>query len=558
MITKEAASRPDVKLSLLRKMKGSLINVAKVMFKHYCTLPFSPMHHKLSDLLIDVIEKKHNLLIILPRGFAKSTFSLLFFVIWNLIFSEKRYILIIGEGHKAIKRHFIDKLMHEIENNPVLKALGIRKGAVWKGGDELQIEVICPSIKYGGTRIVKIEAVSYGVSVRGASKGEQRPDLVLIDDLERQKTKTAAGVESQDYRDDVVRWFFSQIVPIGGETGTLQIVFMGTIMHSAQLLVKLYSNDMKGALKFKVLKFGYILKNEKGERRSLWPEKYSLQDLDDLREDYHAQGLGNEFANEFLSEIQDPRNQIFKESDFRYYYRVKKDIIIYKSGAKSDYADEKTETQLERRIAINDLLIYVLVDPAVSEDDSNCDSAITTIGVTSRYEWIVLDCIYGKWGGNALWEKIFQAQKKFPNVVTVGIEGVGYQKAIPDALYNMMIARGEYFHAESIKNNGQNKFDRIISTLEWRYIQHKIFHDINADHTTALEEQLKMISLDGAKGLVDIADALALGGDLIVGAGSDGRAKKTSLEDDPFDYFNSGALPRSITKTNIRQRGSVV
>lgn len=529
--------KDNVKKKFLEKMSDSLVNLAMMLFGHYLENKFSPMHHKLSDLLINVVKKKRNLLIILPRGFAKSTFSLLFFVIWLLIFSEKKYILLIGEGKTAIYRHFSEKLVFELENNRFIKTLGFKKGGVWKvGKDECAIEIICPSILHGKRR-VRIEAVSYGTSLRGASIGENRPDMILIDDLERQKSKTAAGVESAQYREDVARWFYSEIVPIGGQPGALQIVMMGTIMHEDQLLVKLFNNPLTGtSLEFDTVKMGYLIDDGRGGYKSLWPDRHSVEELLAKKDAYFAAGQGNSFANEWLSEIQDSRNQIFTNKMFRYYSREGMTITVYKNGSKAAMAEEDYNEKFERKIDIRDMLLYGLVDPAVGEDESHCDSATAVIGVTERREWFVLDMTYGKWRGSRLWEEIFKMNKKH-NLSVTGIEGVGYQKAIPDALKMMMRTNGSYFRVKGIDNDGQNKFSRIISALEWRYIQGKIFHDINAAHSPILEGQLKKISVDGAKGLVDLADVIALGGDIIKGSGNKAQPKQQQYAKGTMEYY---------------------
>lgn len=536
----------------------SLVTLAKLIFPHYASNDFAPMHFGLSDILMDSIKSKVNKLIILPRGFAKSTFTLLFFLIWVLIFTNKKFILMIGESKDAISKHFVDKVAYEIEHNKILKALGIKKGATWKvSKDECSIDVLCPCLT-GGTRTVRIEAKSFGQSLRGLSVGESRPDLILIDDLERQKSKTGSGVESPAYRAEVKQWFFSEIIPIGGGIdkdgkAQTQIIMLGTIMHEDQLLMQIFNEPMEGAMKFDTVKKGYLYTDEKGELCSLWPDRQPVSELLMKKDMYFKQGMGNQFANEWLSEIQDSRNQIFKQADFRYYFRDGDDIVVYKNGENKGYSetDAEYDKNFERRIPINSLLQYVVVDPAVSEDEANCDSGIGVIGVSDRREWFILDMQYGKWRGNRLWEEIFKANAKYNNIYTTGIEGVGYQKAIPDALTNMMRMRGTYFKTQLIKNNGQEKFSRIISALEWRYIQGKIFHDLNAKWTPVYEEQAKRVSNDGTKGLVDLVDTIALGGDLIKGAGSR-VMNEAGMSEDEKEYR------RLMKNMRTKRRSSVV
>lgn len=546
------------KFELLKAFKGSLIELARVLYPHYCTLDFSPMHYKLSDTLIATMERKtdaQNGLIILPRGFAKSTFVIEFLTTWAMLFSDKKYIIMVGESMGAIRKHFEHKIMLEIETNKRLHALGIRKGEKWIcSKDEAIIEVICPDpYSPTGVRKLTIEAKSMGSSLRGSSIGQQRPDLILIDDLERQKTGTRSGVESSAYREEVMEWFFGQVVPLGGTCGELQIIMMGTIMHREQLLVKLYTEPMEKPLKFYVMKYGYLYTNSKGEECSLWPGKYSVEDLHQMRDNFEKLGKQSMFFNEYLSEFADPKTLTFNDEDYRYFHIDRGDIVIYKRGTLGEREEDDYTQQFERRIPLGSCHIFSATDPAISTKQKACYSSIATIAVDSESNWFVLGIEYGRWSPTDYWEQIFKSYKKW-KPICMGVEVVGYQKAIPAALELMMRQKNEWMNIEEIKNNGMDKSERIRMNLAWRYKQRKVYHNYPATYRQEYESQLRNVTDDGVKGFVDLPDSVSLIADLAF----NGNSIKDSLKNmAPQSIFDRGNNSYKIHKSNAG-RSSVV
>jgi len=547
------------KFIILKALKSSLIELARVLYPHYCTLKFSPLHYKLSDTLISTLERRtdaQNGLIILPRGFAKSTFVLEFHLTWVLLFSDKKYIILIGESMGSIRKHFEHKVMFEIENNKRLHALGIRKGNKWIcSKDEAIVEVICPCpTSPTGTRIVTIEAKSMGSSLRGSSIGEIRPDLVLIDDLERQKTGTRSGVESAAYREEVLEWFFGQVVPLGGACGDLQIIMMGTIMHREQLLVKLYTEPMEKPLKFYVMKYGYLYIGSNGVERSLWEDKYSVEDLHTMRENFEKIGKQSMFFNEYLSEFADPKTISFNPEDYRYFHIDRGNIVIYKRGLNEERMEDDYNPQFERTIPLGSCYLFSATDPAISTKQKACYSAISTIAVDGEGNWYILGIEYGRWNPTDYWEQIFKSYEKW-RPVCMGVEVVGYQKAIPHALELMMKQKNKWINIEEIKNNGMDKSERIRMNLAWRYKQRKIYHNYNAQYKTEYEAQLINVTEDGIKGFVDLPDSVALIADLAFNGNTIKETLKTIAPQSIFDRGNDRY--KNHIKT-ARTRSSVV
>lgn len=548
----------DMFFRMLSDMQESLVALALVFFPHYCKLAFSPMHHKLSEILINAYLQNKNGVIILPRGFAKSTFTLLFFLTWVLLFTDETYIIMVGESFDAIIKHLGEKVAREVETNKDLHLFGIRKGKKWTiSKSKGYIEVIAPDGK-GGERTVIIEAKSAGGSLRGSAIGEARPGLVLIDDLERQKNGTIPGVESPAYRAEILKWFFGQIVPLGQGTN-LKIYMLGTIMHVEQLLVQLYEAKMK-QLQFFSVKYGYKYMNKKGEVKSLWPDQYTLQQLDDLEHDYELMGQSDLFANEYLSITHDAKNAAFKKETFRYFRLIDGEICIYKLGRKEDYdtMDQNYDRNFERKTPVAKLLKFTAVDPAISEKEKACYSSIATVAVDRNGLWYIIDISYGRWNPDTLWEEIFNVAKAHRPIDT-GIEAVGYQRSIKNILEKMMLLRNKWFNIVDIENDGNtDKGLRIRSQLQWRYNSNMIYHRMDAPWLEEYETELQNISNSGTKGLVDLPDSVALIADLVYGEGGDALEKKFEKSDYGRRLPGETMFNHQMRLLSQRQRSSVV
>ena len=513
----------DKKFQLLSNMHNSLCELARTFYPHYCKLNFSPMHHKLSDILINAYKQNQNGVIILPRGFAKSTFLLLFFLTWILMFTSEKYIIMIGESFDAIIKHLGEKIAREITCNPDLRLFGLRKGAKWTiSKSKGYIEVLAPDIKNGGTRRVIIECKSAGSSLRGSAIGETRPGVLFIDDLERQKNGTIPGVESPAYRQEIMKWFFGQVVPLGGECGSLKIFMLGTIMHTEQLLMKLYEKPMEGSLKFFGLKYGYRYKDRDGVEKSLWNEKYTLEQLKALEDGYEKMGMSDMFANEFLSITHDKKNAAFNTETYRYYQRKGNKLVVYGKGLRENFSDEDIyyDEKKDREVNLKDCIIFTAVDPAISEKEKACYSSIATIAVEENHNWYILDISYGRWNVDELQENIFNVAKTYKPIF-VGIENVGFQGVLKPQLEKIMLYKNSFFTIKDIASDrATDKGLRIRSYLQWKYNSNTIYHPIDKNWVEEYEEELGGISNQGTKGLVDLPDSVALAASLTYGEGA--------------------------------------
>jgi len=210
----------------------------RTYFPHYLKSPTaSRLHRHLFKRLPEIVEmaEGQNDAIAAPRGEAKSTFCSQLFPLWCIARRKKHYIIV---GMDAFDQAavMVEAIKAELEANPRL-ALDFPEiygqGRVWKEG------VI---VTRNG---IKVEGVGSGKRLRGRRHGPHRPDLFVLDDIENDE-----NVKSGDQRDKLEGWVDKAVMNVGAADGTLDIIYIGTILHYDSVLSRKLRNPMWRAIKF--------------------------------------------------------------------------------------------------------------------------------------------------------------------------------------------------------------------------------------------------------------------------------------------------------------------
>ena len=155
---------------------------------------------------------------------------------------------------------FLDALKGEFESNEKIKAFyGKLTTPKWSEG-----EIVANG--------VMIKSLGAGMKVRGLKYRENRPDLVICDDLENDE----AG-ENKDRREKFERWFTGALIPSMSKDG--RIIVIGTILHFDSLLAKLLD---------KTKYIGWYKKTYRAinDFGALWPEHLDLDELEEIKKEY--------------------------------------------------------------------------------------------------------------------------------------------------------------------------------------------------------------------------------------------------------------------------------
>jgi len=270
----------------------NFFSFAKRYLSHLYPLPFAKFHKE----IIQAIESRHNkILILIPREHGKTTL-LIGYVIYVLLTRKYRFILFVSSSQSQARR-IASTVKIEFETNQnLIQDFGNLQGSVWQSEEITLIN---------GARLI---IVGMGTGIRGMNIQGQRPDLIILDDVETDKHHYSA-VESERLK----KIFYHAILNLGKNA---KIIVIGTMGAKHGLLYELTTkND------WKIIKYSAIVNN-----KPLWPERWSLKDLERKRMEIGDVAFQREFMNELVETEQvfspmeidtiPPLNQVVGGIDF--------------------------------------------------------------------------------------------------------------------------------------------------------------------------------------------------------------------------------------------------
>jgi len=234
-------------------------------------------HYEVYDFLND----PNNGAIAAPRGFAKSTIVGLFFLSWCIVNKKKKYIVYMSQNYQKTVQ-FIEPLRDAFTNNTRLK---------WIYGD-LTPKGLCEDgkmredlIDIGG---VRVQAVSFNNNIRGFKYLNQRPDLIIGDDIDDDERVLNPDLRYKDYNKLV-----KQILPSLSNEEDSSFKMIGTILHWDGVLARRIKIN-KGRI------YKACIVNEDGTidpNSLLWADYWSVERLEAQRREIGSVGFSSEFLN---------------------------------------------------------------------------------------------------------------------------------------------------------------------------------------------------------------------------------------------------------------------
>ncbi len=221
------------KLKLLRRelSRKSILDFAKFYFLHYMTSQSCSFHEEITDALMNMAESKNGrLAVAAPRGHAKSTVVSFFYVMWSICYEKEKFILILSATAKQAQTLLADVTKALETNSKLLDDFSdvfVEKDGVkskWT-----QDEIIT---KNG----IKITALGSGQDLRGLKKYQDRPTLIILDDVDSAKNTYNASV-----REKILNWFTKDVMKAGAKE--FNVVAVGTLLHPESLLSRLTKRE---------------------------------------------------------------------------------------------------------------------------------------------------------------------------------------------------------------------------------------------------------------------------------------------------------------------------
>lgn len=192
--------------------------------------PIAKVHHKIwEDIQESIIgDGPDQRGWILPRGTGKSAFADFATACWCHSYEIKKYTLICSDIGSTAEKFIKDIKNTFLENKYIYKAFG-------KLLDDRDKRYVCNSTQLEFTNKTFIEAISSSSPMRGRKYGNNRPDLIILDDYQSEddvKTEEAREKKWKRFSDDV-KYAVQKPVVRNGKTvkkGTT-IIALGTLQH---------------------------------------------------------------------------------------------------------------------------------------------------------------------------------------------------------------------------------------------------------------------------------------------------------------------------------------
>lgn len=333
---------------------------------------------------------KDRTIVKLPRRHAKSTLVTFLYVMYCILFRKKKFILVVSStGQQAVKflariryylvtkkvKLYFGSLDADIEvmdgvegdydaDNFYVEAQGKKKSPVWNFK-----EVYIPAF---GCRIM---ATSIKSANRGLLSIDDRPDLIILDDIEDKKNTNTA-----DLRQSIKETIFEELIPAGKED--CQFIAIGTICHYGSYLLQInkstawyeipidrasisqkdldeMNKDIPDRFKYKPnveyfkndtigLDGVSYKKGDAAPEMSIWQERYSYEYYCKLLEEASAAGLRASFWQEYYNIPKDKSSRVFTEYKYiegiHFENRYGTQVLVSDSGHK--FPNGKTITNV--------------------------------------------------------------------------------------------------------------------------------------------------------------------------------------------------------------------
>jgi phage terminase large subunit-like protein len=444
--------RDEAKLLMSQCFLSTKIS-AKILFPERFYRPFSTLHDKIFEILDN--DDIQLALIIAPRGFGKTSSVNLAYPAKKILFQEKKFIVPIScTATQAVMQG--ENLKRELLQNRMISGLfGPMKS------DSFSKEMWVTST---GTAVMPRGA---GQQVRGILFGNNRPDLIIVDDLE-----DAESVRSDEQRAKTKAWFFEDVLnSIDRGRKDWKIIVIGTLLHEDSLLANLMDDPGWLHAHLSICDDNF---------HSNWPDFMSDEDIKNLVDSYRRMGLLDSFYREYMGVPIAKESARFKEDMFKQYKETDQDFV-------------RDRKKLEN---------LVILDPAKTLKETSDDTAIIGVGVDAQTPRIyVRDIEKGQIPPNEQYTKCFDMADRIGAKV-IGIEVTSLNEFITYPMKTEMIRQGRYYDIVELKARG-SKEDRISALVPF-YRMGFVYH--NTQVCAPLEKQL--MSFPRSK-KDDIMDALA-------------------------------------------------
>lgn len=386
-----------------------------------------------------------------PREYGKTTL-IEWFIIWCIVYDKKKFIVYVCDSRDQSSM-VIQMIRDELESNEKLvEDFGYLEGDKTWGKVEILTKNKC--------RIMARGAKS---RMRGLKSGKNRPDLVVMDDVENDK-----NTQTTDLRDQLWSWVRKVVINMVSRDG--DIICVGTVLHWDSILMRILKDTAWDSKIIAAL-------DENGE--STWKAHWPKERLEARK----LQIGGEAFSQEYMNNPIDTESQAFKSAYVRTYKLSEKNF-------------EESHIHIHHH--------FLTWDPAWSANKRSHFTAMMVVAVDGDNNWWIRDIYREHATETEAINMYFHLQQKY-GCMRQGMETVFRQISLKQAVEDEMRKRNIFFEVESLKSNVSDKEKRIRGLVP-RWEMGTIY--IPIDHPRFKHFLDEMLQFPKAA-TDDMADALA-------------------------------------------------
>lgn len=325
-------------------------------------------------------------LLAIPRDHAKTTLSKLA-VVWYFLFTNHRFCVYLSNTNTIAKNACKD-IMGYFDSANFKSTFGAIKIIKESETDSLWIFEI--TMLDGRVKKCILRAVGAGQQMRGINIDNQRPDIAVVDDVEDNENTDSPLLQKK-----LDKWIFGPFIKALARRK--KIIWLGNMLQKTSLLSRLSIRP-----NWNPVVFGALVKDAvSGVLRSLWPERWSLEELVEDFEEYRELGLVETWFCEMMN-MPGHSADGFTAEQARFAAMPGTDEI---------------------------LAAWLVLDPAFGENESN-DNASWTVHVLPKDGCaMVVEHATGKFRDEELFEVGFRLACKW-NAWVWGVEAVAAQRVL--------------------------------------------------------------------------------------------------------------------------------
>lgn len=380
---------------------------ARTYFPHYVKSEPSIFHRWFFDNVPKLLDAPTGALLDIsaPRGEAKSTLGTQLTVIWCIVTQRKHFMPIVMDSFDQAAS-MLAAIKVEFESNPRLQMdypNDCGAGRVWNAG------VIVTANN------IKVQAFGSGKKMRGLRHGPHRPDLVLLDDIENDE-----NVRSKEQRDKVEAWVKKVVLPLGPPDGSMDVLYLNTILHYDSTANRFHKNPLWVRKKFKAI--------------VRWPDRMDLwQQWEELFIN-DGEAVADAFYTQNKTDMD--KGAIVSWPTVRPLLRLMKIRASDHHAFDCEYQNDPTNN--EHALFTNlcfwvqpnrDWVFYGTHDPSLGKNNKSRDPSACLVGGFDRVHGIldVVEAKVARMLPERQIQQIIQFQKEY-NCVAWGVESVQFQE----------------------------------------------------------------------------------------------------------------------------------